>query len=291
MRLFSANTRRRRVEIALAAVMLILAVSIAYAALVEPRWIRIVNLSLSDSPTITLAHISDVHYKGDQDYLSKVVRLISETAPHFVCITGDLVGNARFLPPVLAALEKIQAPVYAVPGNHEHWARVDLSLIDESCKKTGGGLLVNSSLKFDDDWTVVGIDDMRAGNAVIEKAFADVTIVDGGAAPDNTQGANESAKKSPARTLYERVIFLTHCPLGVELLEERKVALALAGHSHGGQVRLPIINALYAPQDIGPYDRGYYETPNGPLYVNPGIGTWFVPPRFLCRPEITVITL
>jgi predicted MPP superfamily phosphohydrolase len=56
-------------------------------------------------------------------------------------------------------------------------------------------------------------------------------------------------------------------------------------------VRLPIINALYAPQDIGRYDRGYYETPNGPLYVNPGIGTWLVPLRFLCRPEITVVAL
>ncbi len=132
---------------------------------------------------------------------------------------------------------------------------------------------------------------MRAGNAVIEKAFADVTIGDRGAAQDDTQGANEDAKKSPARTLYERVIFPTHCPRGVELLEKRKVALVLAGHSHGGQVRLPIINALYAPQDIGYYDRGYYETPNGPLYANPGIGTWFVPVRFRCRSEITVVTL
>jgi predicted MPP superfamily phosphohydrolase len=279
------------VQIALAAVLLILALSVAYAALVEPRWIRIVNLSLSDSPSLTLVHISDLHYKGDQKYLDKVVRLVNEAEPDLVCITGDLVGNARFLPPVLAALERIRAPVYAVPGNHEHWARVDFSFIDESCKKTGGGLLVNSSSKFSDGWIVAGIDDIRAGNAVIEKAFADVTIGDGGAAQDDTQGANEGAKKSPARALYERVIFLTHRPLGVELLGERKVALALAGHSHGGQVRLPIINALYAPQDIGRYDRGYYETPNGPLYVNPGIGTWLVPLRFLCRPEITVVAL
>jgi predicted MPP superfamily phosphohydrolase len=291
MRLFSAGTRRRRVEIALAAVLLTCALCTAYAALVEPTWIRILNLSMSDSPSLTLVHLSDLHYKGDQKYLDKVVRLVNEAEPDFVCITGDLVGNARFLPPVLAALEKIQAPVYAVPGNHEHWARVDLSLIDESCKKTEGGLLVNSSSKFGGDWFLVGIDDLLAGHAVIKKAFADVTIGDGGAIQDNTQGANESAKKSPTRTLYERVIFLTHCPLGVELLEERKVALALAGHSHGGRVRLPIMNALYAPQDIGRYDRGYYETPNGPLYVNPGIGTWLFPLRFLCRPEITVVTL
>jgi predicted MPP superfamily phosphohydrolase len=291
MRLFSANPRRKRVEIVLAAALLICALCIAYAALVEPRWIRIVNLSLSDSPSMTLVHISDVHYRGDQDFLNRVVRLVNDAEPDLVCITGDLVENARFLPPALAALEKIQTPVYAVPGNHEHWAGIDFSLIEESCRKTGGAFLVNSSAKFGDDWFLVGIEDMRVGNAVIEKAFADVTISDGGATRDDTQGASQIAKKSPARALYERVIFLTHCPLGVELLEKRKVALALAGHSHGGQVRLPITNMLYTPQGVGRYERGYYETPNGPLYVNPGIGTWLLPLRFRCRPEVMVITL
>jgi len=290
MRLFSANTRRKQVEIALAAVLLTCALCTTYAALVEPRWIRIVHLSLSDSPSLTLVHISDLHYKGNQEYLNKVVRLVKEAKPDLVCITGDLVEQARFLPPVLAAIERIDAPVYAVPGNHEHWAAIDLSLVDESCRKTGGAFLVNSSAKSH-DWTIVGIDDLLAGHAVIEKSFSNVTGNDGAEIQLETDLPERNTKKSPAGTLYSRVILLTHCPLGVELLGERKVALALAGHSHGGQVRLPIIGPVRVPRGVGRYDLGLYETQNGPLYVNPGIGTWLFPLRFRCRPEITVVTL
>jgi len=225
-----------------------------------------VHLSLSDSPALKLVHITDLHHRGDQSYLNKILRLVNELKPDLVCLTGDLVDKDRFLPPVLAAVELIDAPVFAVPGNWEHWAGVDFSRVDESCRKTGGALLANSSVAFRDRWRIVGIDNVSTGNAHVERAFADVR--DG-----------------------DQVIFLTHCPLGIELVGERRVTLALAGHSHGGQVRLPIVGALVVPNGVGPYERGYYETRTGPLYVNPGIGTWFVPVRLFCRPEITVIAL
>lgn len=65
----------------------------------------------------------------------------------------------------------------------------------------------------------------------------------------------------------------------------------LAGHSHGGQVRLPLVGALSIPFNVDEYDLGLFQTPNGPLYVNPGIG-WFVTrERFRCWPEITVIDI
>jgi uncharacterized protein len=67
--------------------------------------------------------------------------------------------------------------------------------------------------------------------------------------------------------------------------------LILAGHSHGGQVRLPFWGALIVPRGVGRYDLGYYKTAGGPLYVNAGIGTYRLPFRFNCRPEITLITI
>ena len=266
MMFLSAESRARRVVAALGILTVLLCLLWAYAAFVETRWIRVVQLSLSDSPSLKLVHITDLHHKGDQGYLDKIVRVVNTLEPDLVCITGDLVEQARYLPAVLAAVEQIGAPVFGVPGNWEHWGAIDLSLVEGSCEKTGGTLLVNSSARFRENWVIVGIDNVSTGHAVIERAFAAVRQDD-------------------------QVIFLTHCPLGIELLAGRQVALTLAGHSHGGQVRLPIIGALFTVDNVGRYERGYFDTANGPFYVNPGIGTSVVPMRFLCRPEITVVSL
>jgi predicted MPP superfamily phosphohydrolase len=301
----STESRRRKLNLVLAVLLVVVVMSVVYALLIEPHWVRVVHLTLADPSSMTLVHLADLHYKGDQPYLDKVFRLVKEAKADLVCLTGDLVEDARFLPAVLAAVRRSPAPVFAVPGNHEHWSGVDFSAIDEACRRTGGALLVNSSVEFGDEWVIVGIDDLHTGNewvivgiddlhtgnAVIEKAFADVSL--NGSGQTERQGGlqDQGPKKSASDTLNRRVIFLTHCPLGIELLGERKVALALAGHSHGGQVRLPLIGALRVPQNVGPYDRGHYDTPNGPLYVTSGIGTWFLPLRFLCRPEIAVIRI
>jgi predicted MPP superfamily phosphohydrolase len=266
MRFLSREFRLKRVLAGFGVLVLLLALLCSYSVFVETQWTRVVHLSLSDSPSLKLVHISDLHHKGNQSRLDKVVRLVNGMEPDLVCFTGDLVEDGRYLSPALTALEQVRAPVFAVPGNWEHWAGTDLSLVSDSCAKTGGALLVNSSAEFRNGWAIVGIDNASTGNAVVNKAFAAVE-------PD------------------DKVIFLTHCPAGVEMLEDRRVALALAGHSHGGQVRLPVVGPLRLPPGVGRYDRGYFDTPNGPLYVNPGIGTWLVPVRFLCRPEITVICL
>jgi predicted MPP superfamily phosphohydrolase len=85
---------------------------------------------------------------------------------------------------------------------------------------------------------------------------------------------------------------LTHYPAQVDKLGARKFDLVLAGHSHGGQLRLPLFGSLIVPAYVGEYDMGLFQTPAGPLYVNPGIG--YLGPfdfRFNCRPEITVIEI
>jgi hypothetical protein len=87
-------------------------------------------------------------------------------------------------------------------------------------------------------------------------------------------------------------LLLVHYPAWADNLGGRRCDLILAGHSHGGQVRLPFFGSLITPYNTGRYDLGRFETPGGPLYVNPGIGTLgdfeF---RFNCRPEITLFRL
>lgn len=83
-------------------------------------------------------------------------------------------------------------------------------------------------------------------------------------------------------------ILLSHYPNGVELFPNTRFDLVLAGHTHGGQVRLPWYGALMVPFGAGEYQLGMYETHAGPLYVSSGVGYFFVNVRFNCRPEIAV---
>ena len=80
-------------------------------------------------------------------------------------------------------------------------------------------------------------------------------------------------------------IHLGHYPATVNRMVMRRYGLL---HSHGGQVRIPFHGALVVPYNVGRYDLGLFQTPAGPLYVSPGIGTWKYPVRFCCRPEVTL---
>lgn len=254
----------RRIVLAVSVFSLLGLVLVLYACGWETRWLRHRQIHVGEIEPLTIVHLSDLHFKGDEKYLGKVVRAVNDQKADLVCITGDLVEDKRFLKTCLAFLETIQHPVYAVPGNHEHWARLDFDQIDRSMRKKGGRFLVNESVRIAKGFSIVGLDDSMAGRPDPERALR------------GTEGT--------------RRIILLHTPLTVRRLEGTKFALALAGHSHGGQVRLPLWGALIVPSHVGGYDRGLYETPSGPLYVTTGVGTYRVNVRFCCRPEIVVIT-
>jgi len=90
-------------------------------------------------------------------------------------------------------------------------------------------------------------------------------------------------------------LFLAHEPDYADQTVDYRVDLQLSGHSHGGQIRLPIIGALITPPGGKKYVHGLhtFDIPSDTrmVYTNRGIGTSHIPVRFLCRPEITVLTL
>ena len=96
--------------------------------------------------------------------------------------------------------------------------------------------------------------------------------------------------KFKARSGMKNVLMI-HYPYWVDQVAGLRFDLILAGHSHGGQVRLPLIGAIMVPGGVGQYDMGLFQTPSGPLYVNAGIGYFYVNVRFNCRPEITVFEM
>jgi predicted MPP superfamily phosphohydrolase len=83
-------------------------------------------------------------------------------------------------------------------------------------------------------------------------------------------------------------IVLCHYPAVLPLVAGPGVELVLAGHTHGGQVRLPFVGALALPFDSGGYDAGWFERGPTRLFVSRGVGTSILPIRFACRPEVAV---
>jgi predicted MPP superfamily phosphohydrolase len=84
---------------------------------------------------------------------------------------------------------------------------------------------------------------------------------------------------------------MAHEPDSFDLLTDARIALQLSGHTHGGQVRLPLVGAVCLPSWGKKYEAGLYTRGDQRLYVNRGIGTVKRHFRFNCRPEITLLTL
>lgn len=235
------------------------AVAGADARWIEPTALRVTALNVGQKRTARFVHFTDFHYKGDHAYAAEVIRTINALAPEFVCFTGDLVEDKRFADEALAFVRQIQTPVYGSPGNHDYWSGASFAKYDQVFAATGGAWLVDRAL-------------------VVPKM--DLEIV----------GMGRTGIHAFAPAQASQRILLMHYPALADRLGKR-FDLILAGHSHGGQVRLPILGALVVPRGVGRYELGHYDTPGGPLYVNAGIGTYRVPLRLNCRPEITVVTI
>jgi predicted MPP superfamily phosphohydrolase len=209
-----------------------------------------------------VVHFTDVHHKGDRAYLATVVRKINTLSPDFVCFTGDLVEERGQLAEVLEILAGIKSPLYGVPGNHDYWSKAPWAGIAQCLAGTGGAWLLDEArVTADGKFSIVGA---------------------------TCRSARQPVPQTSATT---RNIFLMHYPAWVKRLGVAKYDLVLAGHSHGGQVWLPLLGPVYVPFGVDEYVRGLFRTGAGPLYVNPGIGWFPWPIRFNCRPEITAFEL
>jgi hypothetical protein len=223
----------------------------------EPTWLKVSRpkLVLPNART-RLVHLTDLHHKGDRAWLDKVVKTVNGLEPQVVCFTGDLVERKEFLPETLEILGGIKAPIFGVPGNHDDWSGINFTEVKKSFQKTGGDWLEDASVL------------LEGGRLAMVGATA--------------------KKVTPQAPQAERRVLLFHYPQWVEKLGGQKFDLMLAGHSHGGQVRLPGIGALILPYQVGRYDLGLFQTPAGPLYVSAGIGWFMWKLRFNCRPELAV---
>ena len=237
------------------------ALAVADAGAIEPQWLKVQHVSLpGDKVGCRCVHFTDLHHKGDRAYMESVITQINALKPDYVFFTGDIIEKSQYVDEALELLSGVKSPMFGVPGNHDYWAQVPFTPIFRCFANTGGAWLLNQRVHI-------------AGGQIEVTGF---TL--------NHQYMPPVQPKPGVKN-----ILLMHYPVWANQLGGQKFDLILAGHSHGGQVRLPLLGPIFIPHDVGDYDMGLFQTPAGPLYVNPGIGyldNFAV--RFNCRPEITV---
>lgn len=234
--------------------------------------IKIKNLP-SELKGFKILHLTDIH-AGDyirKNYIERVVKLSNQQAPDITVITGDFTEtdykDIYWSAPILAKL-KAKYGVYGVSGNHDIWNGYEK--IMNELEKNNIEIIDNKGVRIKQNGAslfLAGISDHKIGNSDIRQAL-------------ENQQENEPT------------VLLSHNPDAVEILDNNKVDIMLAGHIHGGQWCFPLIGPLMVPSKYGrKHAWGLTKYNNTYVYTSKGIGTTTIPLRINCPPEIVTIKL
>ena len=252
-----------------------------------------VTVPLKRLPTVfdglQVAQLTDFHSGTlvPPSLIRKGVGMVKQAKPDLIVLTGDFVTGAtlfghgkvgRFKPghlnALLSELEGLEAPlgVFAVLGNHDFWSGAEATMaIETGLARIGVKVLRNQYIRLEKSGAgllLAGVDDYWSETYSLAATMRDM--------PD------------------EICLLLSHNP---DVNEDVDVSgadidLILSGHTHGGQVVLPVVGAPYLPSGFGQkYRAGLVRDGERLTYVSRGLGLFFVPVRINCAPEVTLLTL
>lgn len=267
-----------------AAVFAVVVVPLGWSFVVEPASLRNEDhaIAIPSWPAgcegLRIAVLADLHVGSPwngPDKLDRVIALTQHAQPDLVLLAGDFVihgvRGGTFTPPepIAAALGQLEAPlgVFAVLGNHDWW--FDAPRVRAALESNGIPVLEDAATRIHGsacDFWLVGISDYWEGRHDVPGALAQVT------------------DEAP-------VLAFTHNP---DIFPDvpARVNLTIAGHTHGGQVYLPLIGRPIVPSRYGQrYAIGHVVEQGRHLFVSSGLGTSIIPVRFLVPPEVSVLTL
>ncbi|CAN5806206.1 hypothetical protein BH18ACI4_BH18ACI4_26370 [soil metagenome] len=251
----------------------------AYARFVEPYRYEVseTDIFLPDLPErfegFRITQLTDVHHSRivGIDEVRRTVDLANLTKPDLIALTGDYTTSyRRYIEPCAEALGSLNAAegVWAVLGNHDHYT--DRELTTRALEHNHIAVLNNANttlrrgadvlqLSGIDDWSWAGTNWLRAMYGLDQK---------------------------------RPTVLLSHQPRVLDFAESEKVGLILSGHTHGGQIDLPLIGppARFATGELK-YAQGLFQRGDTQLYVSRGTGVIGLPVRFGVRPEIAVLSL
>lgn len=242
---------------------------------IEPQGVRIDELTMASGQPgrpVRMVQLSDLHLSDGGGYFRHVAAMVESLSPDLIVLTGDYLEEERNIRAVLEFLRRLKAPhgIFAVQGNWEYWSRLEGENLRRHFLGANVRLLINERADLE-----------------INGQQLSIHGLDFPSPRDSLRRLQEDAEPSRFNLL------LSHVPAFAHEILDRHIGLILSGHTHGGQVRVPLLPPLYLPRFSGRFVSGLYRVGphDTPLYVNRGIGTSVLPVRLACRPEITVITL
>lgn len=253
---------------------------------IEVTFLEVVDFAIPvDFDGFTIAHISDLHNTEFGQQQERLLQKLVEAAPDLIAITGDLLDS--YHPNITVAMEFINgaiaiAPVYYVTGNHESRLPELYAQLREQMESAGVVVLDNKAVT------------LEYGSSIIRVLGVDDPTF---SAESDQYEDNEQVISSQLDVLLDDqsayTILLSHRPELFDVYHEAGIDLVLCGHAHGGQVRLPFIGALFAPnQGFFPeYTAGLYRQGDTQMVVSRGLGNSSFPIRINNPPELVVITL
>jgi predicted MPP superfamily phosphohydrolase len=252
--------------------------SLSYGHYLERHYLAVekVNCPLvkehAELAGLRIATVADFHFDElqEDDFISKCVDKINNQNPDLIVLCGDYVSHqVKPVQPLSEHLAKLKAPlgVFAVLGNHDHWA---------------GATTVTRILSS------AGIQVLR--NEAETLAYRHTPFQLAGLGSMWERDANY--KTALPQTSGPPVILAVHEPdFFDEVSKDPRLILQLSGHTHGGQICAPFYGAMRLPSYGKNYISGLYRKHDSHIYVTRGVGTLFPHIRFCCPPEISMITL
>jgi predicted MPP superfamily phosphohydrolase len=220
---------------------------------------------------LSIVHLTDLHFTGriDRAYFEYVVEEANRLEGDFVAVTGDLVDKAACLPWIPETLGRLRARcgVFGVLGNHDKRLR-ELESLRQIVRSSGVTLL---------------------GGRWIEAPLRGARVLLAG---DELPwfGPGPDLRHAPAPDSAFRIL-LAHTPDRFFWAQENQFRLMLAGHNHGGQIRLPVLGPVVTPSRYGvKYSSGVFRENGTVMHVSRGVSGEH-PLRFNCLPELTKLVL
>ena len=262
---------------AVAAAALPCAAASASYGLFEASWVEVVRqrFALPRLPKafdgMTVAFLADIHHGPftNLDYVAGVVRTTLSLRPDLILLGGDYcLKDAKYIRPCFEVLAGLTAPmgVFGVLGNHDYWHGLEETR--EGFKSAKIGELTNRGVWVErgtDRFRLAGVDDLWMGKV-------DVTGALGDAKPDDA------------------CLLVSHNPDVAEKLRDPRVGLMLSGHTHGGQIVIPVVGSPWAPVKDMRYLHGLKAWGSRQIHVTSGVGS-ARGVRFNCPPELVMLEL
>ena len=237
----------------------------------------------ADFDGFTIAQVSDLHNKTFGKNQKTILAKLKSTAPDIIVITGDVIDRRKY--DLDAALDFVKgaakiAPVYYVTGNHEAWL--------EDFEMTKSWLIESGAIFMDD--TEVSLSKGDSSFKLLGVSDPDFLTTQYAQGNDVTKMTKQLSKWSTDQSFK---VLLTHRPELFDLYSENNMDLVFAGHTHGGQIRVPFVGGVVAPDQgwFPKFTSGKYAQDASTMFVSRGLGNSLVPIRINNRPEILVVRL